>query len=164
MLGAGVALWETRTDAHLGGGYTWGWSGGLGIWGPTLELCPGAAGVLPGGANNYRVEPDFSDAILRETSARFYFRCRDDKVLLFPDYINEVLQQRRSAMDIKQELRALGLQYHLIYPVRLRVIHANKTHFFDTMASALSWMKEECTTTQQGSPQGPHLTDMGRSI
>ncbi|KAJ1116764.1 hypothetical protein NDU88_004970 [Pleurodeles waltl] len=83
------------------------------------------------------------DLVLREARSRGDLLCNGTKVLLFPDYTLEVQQQRRSFMEVKQKVRSMDIQYHLLFPARLRVIYNNKTYFFEQPTVAWTWLTEE---------------------
>ena len=51
--------------------------------------------------------------------------------MIFPDYSRAVQQRQRSFKEVKQKLRAMNLQYMLLFPARLKVIYQSKTLFFD---------------------------------
>ncbi|KAJ1170724.1 hypothetical protein NDU88_002597 [Pleurodeles waltl] len=42
---------------------------------------------------------------------------------------------------IKQKLRALQLQYILLYPAKLKVVAQVKAHFFDTLSEVWEWLE-----------------------
>lgn len=44
-----------------------------------------------------------------------------NKVLIFPDYTNEVMSQRRAFRDVMQALRNGGIKHYLRYPAKLHV-------------------------------------------
>lgn len=44
-----------------------------------------------------------------------------NKVLIFPDYTNEVMSQRRAFRDVMQALRNEGIKHYLRYPAKLHV-------------------------------------------
>lgn len=51
---------------------------------------------------------------------------KGNKVLIFPDYTNEVMAQRRAFRDVMQALRNGGIKHHLRYPARLHVYWRNE--------------------------------------
>uniref|UniRef100_A0AAV2MU95 Transposase element L1Md-A101/L1Md-A102/L1Md-A2 n=1 Tax=Knipowitschia caucasica TaxID=637954 RepID=A0AAV2MU95_KNICA len=46
---------------------------------------------------------------------------KGNKVLIFPDYTNKVMSQRRAFRDVMKALRDGGVKHHLRYPARLHV-------------------------------------------
>lgn len=52
------------------------------------------------------------------------------QLMFFPDYARAVQRQRATFLDVKRRLRMEGIQYSLLFPARLKVIHAESTIFF----------------------------------
>lgn len=46
---------------------------------------------------------------------------KGNKVLIFPDYTNEVMSQRCAFRDVMKALRDVGVKHHLRHPARLHV-------------------------------------------
>lgn len=51
---------------------------------------------------------------------------KGNKVLIFPDYTNDVMIQRRAFRDVMQSLREKGIKHYLRYPARLCVHWRNE--------------------------------------
>lgn len=51
---------------------------------------------------------------------------KGNKVLIFPDYTNEVMTKHRAFRDVMQALKNGGIKHHLRYPARLHVYWRNE--------------------------------------
>ncbi|XP_018425358.1 PREDICTED: LINE-1 type transposase domain-containing protein 1 [Nanorana parkeri] len=85
---------------------------------------------------NYRDK----ERILRKARDMGEISLAGSKIMLFPDFSQEVQRRRAKFMDVKKRLQHLHLSYSMIYPARLRVIAAGETHFFDNLSQASSWL------------------------
>ena len=83
------------------------------------------------------------DAILRAARKAQELRFQNSKIMIFPDYSRAVQSRRRSFEEVKQKLRTMNIQYMLLFPARLKVIHHSKTLFFDSPNQAWEWATEE---------------------
>lgn len=54
----------------------------------------------------------------------------NSKISLFPDLSDEVQQHRAQFNEVKKCLRALNVQYAMLYPARLCVVARDEFHFF----------------------------------
>ena len=82
------------------------------------------------------------DTILRKARELVTIHYDNHKIMLFPDYTPQVQKARKTYEAVKIKLRAMGLQYMLMFPAKLKVIHEGKTHFFSTSREAWDWATE----------------------
>ena len=64
------------------------------------------------------------------------------RIHIFEDFSPAVEKRRREFSEVKKSLRALGVEYRLLFPATLRVSHGNKTQFFKTVAEAEGYVEE----------------------
>ncbi|KAJ8015980.1 hypothetical protein DPEC_G00002330 [Dallia pectoralis] len=62
----------------------------------------------------------FQEQILRLSRAQS-MEYKGNKVLIFPDYTSEVMDQRRAFRDVMKALRDGGVKHHLRYPARFHI-------------------------------------------
>ena len=82
------------------------------------------------------------DTVLRKARELGTIHYENQKIMLFPDYTPQVQKARKTFEAVKIKLRAMGLQYMLMFPAKLKVIHEGKTHFFSTSREAWDWATE----------------------
>lgn len=82
--------------------------------------------------------------MLRAAQQHGPIRVENKTVMLFPDYSRAVQRQRASFLYIKRRLRAAQVQYSLLFPARLKVIHKGTTCFFMTPEEAQEWADQHC--------------------
>ncbi|KAJ1173909.1 hypothetical protein NDU88_005733 [Pleurodeles waltl] len=58
-----------------------------------------------------------------------------------PDYTREVQLQRKSFMGVKRKLKELGYTYMLLFPAKLKVLHAGSSHSFQTPEAVWDWLE-----------------------
>ena len=85
------------------------------------------------------------DAILRQARELGSIAYENSKILIFPDYTLQVQKARRNFETVKSKLRTMGLQYRLMFPAKLKVLHNGKSHFFSTPGAAWEWATETPT-------------------
>lgn len=57
---------------------------------------------------------------------------REHQIMFFPDLSVEVQKQRRQYNDVKLKLRALHLDFGLIFPAKMKIFHKGSRHQFNT--------------------------------
>ena len=82
------------------------------------------------------------DMILRAARSSQDLQFQNSRIMIFPDYSRAVQMRRRSFEEVKQKLRAMNIQYMLLFPARLKIIHQSKTFFFDSPNQAWEWATE----------------------
>ncbi|KAJ1205829.1 hypothetical protein NDU88_001255 [Pleurodeles waltl] len=90
------------------------------------------------------------DNILKEERRSEDLQWENHRILIFPDYTREVQTRRRSYEQVKQKLRAMQLSYMLLFPVRLKVIMADRAHFFESPEEAWDWLTKEGIEARRG--------------
>ena len=100
--------------------------------------------------------------ILRAARKAQDLRFQNSKIMIFPDYSRAVQSRRRSFEEVKQKLRTMNIQYMLLFPARLKVIHHTKTHFFDSPNQAWEWATEEHGSTLSDTEDPLGLRRSGR--
>ena len=93
------------------------------------------------------------DAIMRKARELGSVHYENHKIMLFPDYTPQVQKARKTYEAVKIKLRAMGLQYMLMFPAKLKVIHEGKTHFFSTSREAWDWATESPHITCNAVPE-----------
>lgn len=91
------------------------------------------------------------DLILRELRKKGEIKYENTRVMVFPDYSRDVQKLRRTFDPIKVKLCALGIRYMLLFPVKLKVIFQDTTHFFQSPEEVWSWIEEK-PRLKRGSP------------
>ena len=81
------------------------------------------------------------DSILRAARIKGSLKINNASVSLFPDYSPAVRASRAKYQHVKQKLREKTIQYSMLFPATLRVVHQGQVHFFQTPANALSWFE-----------------------
>ncbi|XP_041441303.1 uncharacterized protein LOC121400993 [Xenopus laevis] len=81
------------------------------------------------------------DASLSEARSKGQLVHEGANISLYPDYSTYLQKQRSTFTGVKRQLRDLKLVYAMLYPAKLKVIDANKSHFFNTPEEALSWIE-----------------------
>lgn len=81
------------------------------------------------------------DAILQAARIKGSLKINNASVSLFPDYSPAVRASRAKYQHIKLKLREKTIQYSMLFPATLRVVHQGQVHFFQTPANALSWFE-----------------------
>lgn len=67
----------------------------------------------------------------------------NSKISFFPDFSVEVQKQRAQFNDAKKRLKALNVQYSMLYPSRLHVVARDQVHFFDKPQLVSQWLDRE---------------------
>lgn len=88
------------------------------------------------------------DAVIRAARKVSPLQVENSHVMIFPDYARAVQQQRASFLGVKRRLRDNNIQYSLLFPAQLKIIHGDATHFFTAAEDANDWADRHC---QQGS-------------
>lgn len=57
---------------------------------------------------------------------------QERQVMFFPDLSVEVQKQRRQYNDVKRKLHELNLDFGLIFPAKMRIMHEGRRHLFNT--------------------------------
>ncbi|KAJ1117100.1 hypothetical protein NDU88_005300 [Pleurodeles waltl] len=58
-----------------------------------------------------------------------------------------------SFQEVKRHFGIHGLEYALIFQVKLKVIHERHSHFFDTPTAAREWLEQNFQSTQSEQQQ-----------
>lgn len=65
---------------------------------------------------------------------------KGNKVLIYPDYTAEVMRQRREFNPVMATLRGLKVEFHLLFPAKLRILHQGNTEFFSKPGEAMTFI------------------------
>ncbi|KAJ1106551.1 hypothetical protein NDU88_003952 [Pleurodeles waltl] len=68
-------------------------------------------------------------------------RVDNAQIMLFPDYTLAVQRDQTSYMHLKRRLRAVSLDYSLLFPAKLRIVAEGKAHFFTMPEAAWEWLE-----------------------
>lgn len=79
------------------------------------------------------------DRILSEARKHPHLKYENADVHFYPDFSADLQKKRKTFQDIRRRLREKGLPYSMLYPSRLRVVHAGTAKFFDSPEEADSW-------------------------
>lgn len=93
------------------------------------------------------------DTLLRAARDKAPIRFENKTISLYPDDTPTVQKARASFLGVKKNLRSRNLKYALLFPAKLKVIHNQKTNFFDAPEDAAEWM--EVTFTQDPARASP---------
>lgn len=63
------------------------------------------------------------------------------RIHFYPDVSAEVAKRRGAFNQVKAQLRGAGVEYGLLFPARLRIIHDGARHFFDCPQKALEFVR-----------------------
>lgn len=63
-------------------------------------------------------------------------------VMLFQDISTDLHRKRKRFDDVKKTLRDLKIDYGIIYPAKLKLLHGGKFRVFDDPAGVESFIKE----------------------
>ncbi|KAJ1187823.1 hypothetical protein NDU88_004593 [Pleurodeles waltl] len=80
------------------------------------------------------------DAILQQFRSKGPFKYEDSNINAYPDFTQEVENQRNSFIKIKQRLREHNIKYALLFPAKLRVVMEDRTHIFTNPEDAWTWL------------------------
>ncbi|XP_078496525.1 taste receptor type 1 member 1-like [Lissotriton helveticus] len=98
------------------------------------------------------------DTLLRQARMKSIIEYENRRISLYPDYNNQEQKQRSSYYEVKKRLQTAKLRYALLFPARLKVIHDNKTHFFESPTDVEEWLEVmdigESPDPTQGSSAG----------
>ena len=79
-------------------------------------------------------------AILRAARETENPQFENHKISIYPDYTQKVQDSRKSYLEVKRKLREMDIKYMLLYPAKLRVIHAGKSYFFKHPNEVWNWL------------------------
>lgn len=80
------------------------------------------------------------DAILQAARRKGELRYNNSVIALFPDFSAALQKQRASFLHVKKRLRDMGVQYSMLFPAKLRVVHDERSHFFTSPSDADAWV------------------------
>lgn len=80
------------------------------------------------------------DAILQAARKLPGIKYNNTSISIFPDFSAALQKTRATFMNVKRRLRDLSIQYSMEYLARLRVIHHDKTLFFNSPKEADEWI------------------------
>ncbi|KAJ1093032.1 hypothetical protein NDU88_006141 [Pleurodeles waltl] len=75
------------------------------------------------------------------------------RVSLYLDYTMLVQHCWAPFQEVKRHLRTHGLVYALIFRAKLKVIHEQRSHFFDTPRAAREWLDQIFQSKRSDQPQ-----------
>ncbi|KAJ1107054.1 hypothetical protein NDU88_004451 [Pleurodeles waltl] len=60
------------------------------------------------------------------------------------DWIRKTMVQlqRQSFAGVKRKLKELGYTYMLLFPAKMKVLHAGRSHFFQSLEAAWEWLEQ----------------------
>lgn len=61
-------------------------------------------------------------------------------VHFYPDFSVDLQTKRRTFQDVRRRFREKGMPYGMLYPCRLRVVHAGAGKFFNSPEDADTWL------------------------
>lgn len=79
------------------------------------------------------------DTILKAAREKGELRYENSVLSIFPDFSVAVQKSRKSFDATKKILRAKQIKYAMMYPAKLKIIHANKVSFFTNPEEACSF-------------------------
>lgn len=85
---------------------------------------------------NYR-DRDF---LLQRARELGLIQFENHKISLYPDYTASVQKQRSAYQAVKRKLQTAHLKYALLFPARLKIIHDQKSYYFQNPAEAEEWI------------------------
>lgn len=88
------------------------------------------------------------ERILRLSREKGQLLFRGAKVHFYPDFSAELAKKRATFIPVKGKLREAGMEFALLHPARLRVVHNGTKHFFDSPQEVITFL-------QQRIPQRP---------
>lgn len=94
------------------------------------------------------------DTILSKARVTPSLKVDNTKISLFPDFSAEVQRQRAKFLDIKKRLRAVNVQYFMLYQEKLKVLANGSSHFFDNPTAVMHWLDREERNLEQRQPDG----------
>ena len=62
-------------------------------------------------------------------------------VMFFPDLSTDVQNQRKQYNQVKQQLREMDINFGLIFPAKMRVIHQGERHLFNSPSEVEAFIK-----------------------
>lgn len=89
------------------------------------------------------------DLLLRKARDKAPISYENKTISLYPDYTLSVQKVTASFLAAKRQLREHNLKYALLFPARLKVIHDQKSLFFESPEEVIEWL--EITFTSQAS-------------
>ncbi|KAJ1139743.1 hypothetical protein NDU88_006110 [Pleurodeles waltl] len=63
------------------------------------------------------------------------------KISIYSDYTNKVQGSRKGFLEVKAKLHSLNIQNMLLYPAWLKVLHDDKSNFFDMPEDVWKWLE-----------------------
>lgn len=73
----------------------------------------------------------------------------NSKISLFPDFSTDVQKRRAQFTDVKKRLRALELQYAMLYPAWLQVVAKGRLIFLEKPSLVQQWLDREENTLRE---------------
>ena len=81
------------------------------------------------------------DLLLQKARENGPYLIENAKVTMFPDFTLAVQNKRGTFLEVKREMRNMGLTYALIFPAKLRVAHDGKVNVFMNPTEAWDWLE-----------------------
>ncbi|KAJ1177344.1 hypothetical protein NDU88_002603 [Pleurodeles waltl] len=98
------------------------------------------------------------DALLQRAQEAGSFVVENGRVNMFPDFTAAVQAKWLSCMEVKKVLRAEGIQYSLLLPLKLKIMLEGYTHSCQTTEKAWAWLESHTSGTDRPRfirPQAP---------
>lgn len=80
--------------------------------------------------------------ILRLSRERGRLFFREARVHFYPDLSAELAKKRAAFVPVKGKLREAGIEFALLHPSHLRIVHGGTKHFFDPPQDATAFLQE----------------------
>ncbi|KAJ1112148.1 hypothetical protein NDU88_000416 [Pleurodeles waltl] len=81
------------------------------------------------------------DVILQEVHKHGDPTFENHIIRFFPHYTRMVQFQRQSFTGVKRRFKELGYTHMLLFPAKLKVLHAGRSHFFQSPEAAWDWLE-----------------------
>lgn len=81
------------------------------------------------------------ERVIRAARAKGKVMFKEQEVKFFQDVSRETHIKRKRFDEVKQQLKALNVQYGILHPARLRVTHAGRSQIFDTPEDAAAFVR-----------------------
>lgn len=82
------------------------------------------------------------DAVLRLTRELGHLTIQNAAISVYPDFSITIQKERAKFIAAKRKLRDLNIKYSMLYPSKLRVVHSNATHFFQSPEDVFTWIEQ----------------------
>lgn len=69
----------------------------------------------------------------------------NEHISIYPDFTMAVQKARNTFREVKKTLQTHNLKYAMLFPARLKIIHNQKSFFFDNPDDAMEWAEVTLT-------------------